>query len=67
MKYSIKQAAEWLLENRSLKIPTGTIQFLCCSNQLKSEVIGRMRFIEEEELSKFEFRKPGRPKNEKRK
>jgi len=65
MGFTIREAMEWLLENRGICIKRAYLHELCLSNRLKSQLIGRMRFIDTDDLEKFEFKKPGRPKNEK--
>ena len=62
MKYTIKEAIVWLSENRKINTRRAYLNELCYSNRLKSELLGRMRFIKKEDLEKFEFKKAGRPK-----
>lgn len=65
MNYTIKESVKWLLQWREIKVKEQYLQVLCSSNRLKSIVVGNMRFINAEDLEKFEFKKPGRPKNDK--
>ena len=65
MNYTIKESKDWLWEIRGIWVQIQYLQKLCSSNRLKSIVVGNMRFINVADLEKFEFRKPGRPKNEK--
>lgn len=65
MNYTIKESVEWLRSHRKIEVKHQYLQKLCSSNRLKSIVVGNMRFINVSELEKFEFKKPGRPKNDK--
>lgn len=63
MNYTIREAIMWVMVHRDIKVTQQYLQKLCSSNRLKSIVVGNMRFINVSDLEKFEFRKPGRPKN----
>jgi len=64
-KLTIRAAIEWLWENRGLSIRREYLSLLCNSNRIKSELLGNLRFINIDDLEEFEFKKPGRPKNDK--
>lgn len=64
-KLTIDQSINWLKLNRNKEIKKSHLQVLCSSKRMASEIIGKMRFIEEHDLSVFDFKNPGRPKNKK--
>lgn len=62
MKYTIKQSIEWLQKKRNINVKKQYLQRICNLKIIESEMIGRMRFIRQEDLDRFNFRSPGRPK-----
>lgn len=65
MNYTIKESVKWLLNYRKIEVKDQYLQKLCASSRLKSIIVGNMRFINVSDLETFDFKKPGRPKNDK--
>ncbi len=59
---TIKQAIAHLLNYHNKRISTKQMQALCASQRIKSTLIGRMWFVDQEALDSFDFNSPGRPR-----